>query len=109
MLSVGGHSDSPNLTYNELNSYPIVRSHTNPKLPEIPVTVSANFPADSKAEFWEFHAVKFTDVGGSQMFAFDVDGTDQQPTDKKIDFAHNERLKPAPDHSKERERFRPRL
>ncbi len=28
----------------------------------------------SKAEFWEFHPVNFTDQGGSQMFGFDVDG-----------------------------------
>ncbi|MEX0642221.1 MAG: VCBS repeat-containing protein, partial [Pirellulales bacterium] len=29
---------------------------------------------DSKAEFWDFHPVKFTDAGGAQMYAFDVDG-----------------------------------
>ena len=27
-----------------------------------------------KTEVWQFHSVKFTDDGGSQMFAFDVDG-----------------------------------
>ncbi|HEX3602398.1 MAG TPA: PVC-type heme-binding CxxCH protein, partial [Lacipirellulaceae bacterium] len=29
---------------------------------------------DSKDEFWKFHPVKFSEGGGSQMFAFDVDG-----------------------------------
>jgi putative membrane-bound dehydrogenase-like protein len=29
---------------------------------------------DSKAEFWKFHPVKFSDGGGSQMYAFDVNG-----------------------------------
>jgi putative membrane-bound dehydrogenase-like protein len=29
---------------------------------------------DSKAEFWEFHPVKFSEGGGAQMYAFDVDG-----------------------------------
>lgn len=30
--------------------------------------------ADSKAETWPFHEVKFSEVGGAQMFAYDVDG-----------------------------------
>jgi putative membrane-bound dehydrogenase-like protein len=30
--------------------------------------------ADSKAETWPFHPVKFSDGGGSQMYAFDIDG-----------------------------------
>ncbi len=30
--------------------------------------------ADSNAEFWEFHPLEFTDRGGAQMYAFDVDG-----------------------------------
>jgi putative membrane-bound dehydrogenase-like protein len=30
--------------------------------------------AGSKAESWEFHPVKFSDGGGAQMYAFDVDG-----------------------------------
>src|SRR4051812_8978164 len=30
--------------------------------------------AGSKAEFWEFHPVNFTDLGGAQMCVFDVDG-----------------------------------
>jgi hypothetical protein len=30
--------------------------------------------AGSKAEFWEFHPVQFSDVGGAQMCVFDVDG-----------------------------------
>ncbi len=29
---------------------------------------------DSKAEFWTFHPVQFSGPGGSQMYAFDVDG-----------------------------------
>ncbi len=29
---------------------------------------------DSKAEFWKFHPVKFSDEGGAQMYVFDVNG-----------------------------------
>ncbi len=31
-------------------------------------------PAGSKAETWPFHEVKFSEGGGAQMFAYDVDG-----------------------------------
>lgn len=30
--------------------------------------------ADSKAEFWQFHPMNFSDAGGAQMYAFDIDG-----------------------------------